>query len=59
MVTGTFSNWAAQFPLVGACGCAHSSSCLQDDLSVFKAFTLKVLKCPNKKVFFLSDKYIY
>ena len=54
MVTGTFSNWAAQFPLVGACGCAHSSSCLQDDLSVLKAFTLNVLKCPNKKVFFFE-----
>ena len=52
MVTGNFSNLAAQFLLLGACGCAHSISCFQDDLSVLKAFTLKGFNCPNKKVFF-------
>ena len=59
MIIENFSNWAAQFLLVGACGCVNSVSCFQDVLSVLKAFTLKVFKCPNKKVFFLSDKYIY
>ena len=42
MMTENFSNSAAQFLLVGACGCAHSISCFQDDLSILKAFTLKV-----------------
>ena len=52
MITGNFSNSAAQFLLVGACSCAHSISCFQDNLNVLKAFTLKVLKCPNKKKYF-------
>ena len=47
MVTGNFSKSAAQFLLVGACGCAHAISCFQDDLSVFKAFSV-----PIKKYFF-------
>ena len=51
MITENFSNSGAQFLLVGACGCAHSISCFQDDLSVLKACTLKVFKCPNKKGF--------
>ena len=34
---------------MGACGCARSISCFQDDLSVFKAFRLKAFKCPNKE----------
>ena len=59
MITENFSNLAAQFLLVGACSCAHSISCFQDDLSILKAFTLKIFKCLNKKVFFLSEKYIY
>ena len=37
----------------------HSWPGLQDDLSAFKAFTLKVFKCPNKKGIFLSGKYTY
>ena len=51
MITENFSNSGAQFLLVGACGCARSISCFQDDLSVLKACTLKVFKCPNKKGF--------
>ena len=58
MITGNFSNSAAQFLLVGACGYAHSIPCFQDDLSVFKAFTSKVFKCPNKKVFFEWQVYL-
>ena len=58
MITKNFSNSAAQFLQVGTGGCVNSISCLQDVLSVLKAFTLKVFKCPNKKVF-LSDKNIY
>ena len=54
MITENLSNSAAQFLLVGACGCAHCISCFQDDLSILKAFTLKVFKCPNKKVFFFN-----
>ena len=60
MINENFSNSAGQFLLVQACDCAHSISCFQDDVSVLKAFILKVFKCPNKKSnFFLSDKYIY
>ena len=59
MITENLSNSAAQFLLVWAWGCVNPISCFQDVLSVLKAFTLKVFKCPNKKVFFLSDKYIY
>ena len=52
MITENFSNSAAQLLLAGACGCAYSICCFQDDFSILKAFTLKVFKCPNKKVFF-------
>ena len=58
MIDENVSNSASQFLLVGACNCAHSISYFQDDLSVLKAFKLKVFKCPNKKVVFLSDKFI-
>ena len=41
MITGNFSNSAAQFLLVGACGLLNAISCFQVVLSVLKAFTLK------------------
>ena len=44
MVTRNFSNLAAQFLLLGACGCAHSISCFQDDLSVLKALIVPIKK---------------
>ena len=46
VITESFSNSAQQFLLVGACRCARSFFGFQDDLSVFKAFRLKVFKCP-------------
>ena len=55
MITGNFSNSAAQFLLVGAYGCI---SCFQDELSVLKAFTLKVLSVPIKKFFFEWQVYL-
>ena len=58
MMAENFSNSAAQFLLVGACGCAHSISCFQDDLSILKAFTLKVfLNVPS--FFFLMEWQVY
>ena len=59
MITGNFSNSAAQFLLVGACGLVNAISCFQVVLSVLKAFTLKGFWRTKKKSFFLSDKYIY
>ena len=56
MIAENLSNSAAQFLLVGACGCAHSISCFQDDLSVLKAFTLKVFRCPN---YFFFEWQVY
>ena len=35
-----------------ACGSAYSISCFQDDLSVLKAFTLKIFKCHNIYIYF-------
>ena len=48
VIIENFSNLAAQFLLVGACGCACSLSCFQYEFSVFKALRLKVFKCHNK-----------
>ena len=48
VITEIFSNSAASFLLVGACRCACSVPCFQDDLSVLEVFRLKVLKFANK-----------
>ena len=54
------SNGCRKLQQLGCTVYASGSSCFHNDLTVLKAFALKVFTCPNKKVLlFLSDKYIY
>ena len=56
VITKNFISLVAQLLLVVACGCAGSLFYFQDVSSVFKAFRLKVFKCPNKDSNFFEQQ---